>query len=107
MAEGDFHKERCIVERTNEAEIGPEEQNEKTESCQKNLWNEIQLKRTSRQKQTQERNKKKRASSVGLCQRHTLKHPHHVKVSPWGLPGDGGRIRYQEMVVELDTRRWW
>ena len=43
MAEGDFHRERCIVERTNKKEIGPEEQNEKTESCQKNLWNEIQL----------------------------------------------------------------
>ena len=35
---------RCIVERTNKAEIRPEEQTEKAESCQKNLRNEIQLK---------------------------------------------------------------
>ena len=35
---------RYIVERTNVAEIRPEEQNEKTKSCRKNLWNEIQLK---------------------------------------------------------------
>ena len=35
---------RCIVERTNKAEIGPEEQGEKAESCRENLWNEIQLK---------------------------------------------------------------
>ena len=27
-----------------EAEIRPEEQSEKTESCRENLWNEIQLK---------------------------------------------------------------
>ena len=43
-AEGDFHKKICIVERTNKAEIRPEEQNEKTESCRENLWNKIQLK---------------------------------------------------------------
>ena len=44
MAEGDFHKERdiYIAERTNKAEIRPEEQGEKTESCQEDLWNEIQ-----------------------------------------------------------------
>ena len=33
---------RCIAERTNKAEIRPEEQSEKTESCRKNLWNEKQ-----------------------------------------------------------------
>ena len=32
------------VERTNGAEIRPEEQSEKAESCRENLWNEIQLK---------------------------------------------------------------
>ena len=32
---------RHIVERINKAEVRP---GEKTESCQKNLWNEIQLK---------------------------------------------------------------
>ena len=35
---------RNIVERTNTAEMRPEEQSEKAESCQENLWNEIQLK---------------------------------------------------------------
>ena len=34
-----------IVERTNKAEIRPEEeQSEKTKSCRENLWNEMQLK---------------------------------------------------------------
>ena len=32
----------------------------------------------------QERNKKERTSSVGLCQKHKPQHPHHMKVSPWG-----------------------
>ena len=36
---------RYIIERTNKAEIRPEEQSEKAESfCRENLWNEIQLK---------------------------------------------------------------
>ena len=35
---------RYIAERINKAEIRPEEQNEKTESCRENLWNEIQSK---------------------------------------------------------------
>ena len=41
---------RDIVERTNKVKIRPEEQNEKTESCWKNLCNEIQLKGPKRQK---------------------------------------------------------
>ena len=32
---------RCIVQRTNKAEIRPEEQSEETKSCRENLWNEI------------------------------------------------------------------
>ena len=36
--------QRYIAERTNEAEIRPEEQSEKAESCRENLWDEIQLK---------------------------------------------------------------
>ena len=47
---------RYIVERTSEAELRSEEQSEKVESCRENLWNEIQLKGPSRQKQTQEQN---------------------------------------------------
>ena len=35
---------RYTVERTNKAEIRPEEQSQKTERCRENLWNEIQLK---------------------------------------------------------------
>ena len=37
-------KKRYIIEWTNKAEIRPEEQSEKVESCRENLWNEIQLK---------------------------------------------------------------
>ena len=51
----------------NKAEIRPEEQSEKAESCWENLWNEIQLKGPYRQKQTQERNKKEWARPVVLC----------------------------------------
>ena len=35
---------RYIAERTNKAEIRLVEQSEKAESCQENLWKEIQLK---------------------------------------------------------------
>ena len=41
-SEGDFHKKNIyIAERTNKAEIRLEEQSEKAESCQENLWNKI------------------------------------------------------------------
>ena len=43
-AEGDFNKEIYIVERTNKAQIRPEERSEKAESCRENLWIEMQLK---------------------------------------------------------------
>ena len=36
--------EKYTVQRTNKAEIRPEEQSEKAKSCRENLWNEIQLK---------------------------------------------------------------
>ena len=35
---------RYVVERTKKAEIRPEEQTEKAESCRENSWNEIQFK---------------------------------------------------------------
>ena len=35
---------RYIVERTNRAEVRPEEQSEKAKSCRENLWNETELK---------------------------------------------------------------
>ena len=40
----EIFRKRYIVDRTNKAEIRLKEQSEKTESCQENLWNEIQLK---------------------------------------------------------------
>ena len=47
---------RYIAERTNKAELRPEKQSEKAESCRENAWNEIQLKGSQRHKQTQEQN---------------------------------------------------
>ena len=44
----------------------------------------MQLKWPYRWKQTQEQNKTEWASSVGLCQKHKPRHPHHVKVDPRG-----------------------
>ena len=41
---------RYIVERTNKAEIRLGEQSEKAKSCREDLWNEIQLKGSQRQK---------------------------------------------------------
>ena len=35
---------RYIIEGTNKAEIRPEEQSEKAESCRESVWNGIQLK---------------------------------------------------------------
>ena len=35
---------RYVVEWTSKAEIRPEEQSEKAESCRENLWNKLQLK---------------------------------------------------------------
>ena len=57
--------ERYVVERTNTAEIRPEEQSEKAANCRQNLRNERQLKGPQRQRQTQEQNKREWASSVG------------------------------------------
>ena len=53
---------RYLVERTNKAEIKPEEQSGKTERCLENSWDEIELKGPLRQKQTQQQNKKKKRS---------------------------------------------
>ena len=55
---------RYIVERTNKAELIPEKQSEKAKSCRENLWNEIELKRPQRQKQTRERDKKEREGKL-------------------------------------------
>ena len=35
---------RYVAERASEAEIRPEEETERAESCRENSWNEIQLK---------------------------------------------------------------
>ena len=60
-----FIKKR-IVERTNKAEIRPEKQSEKIESCPENLWNEIQFSKPQRHKQTQEQNKKEQSEQARL-----------------------------------------
>ena len=54
------------MERTSKAEIRPEEQSEKAESCRENLWNKIQLKGPQTEID-QEQNKKEWEGSVGLC----------------------------------------
>ena len=61
---------RHIVEKANKAEIRPEEQSEKMESCRENSWNGIQLKGTKRQLEIQEQNRKERTSLVGLGLRY-------------------------------------
>ena len=76
---------RYIAVRTNKAEIRPEEQSEKAESCRENLWNEVQLKGPHRQKQTQEQNEKEWASSAGLCQRSAATTPPREGFSPRGF----------------------
>ena len=40
---GETFVKRYIVERALKAEIRPEEQSKKAESCRENLWTEIQL----------------------------------------------------------------
>ena len=50
MKAEDSFIERYIVERPNKAEIRPEEQSEKADSCRESIWNEIQLKGPKRQK---------------------------------------------------------
>ena len=72
-----------MSERTHKAELRPEEQSKKAESCQENLWNEIQLEELQRQKQTQKQNKKEWASSADV-RKHKPQHPHHIKVSSQG-----------------------
>ena len=52
------------MKRTDKAEIRPEEQSKKAESCKENLWNEMQLKGPQRQIDIQEQNKKEWASSL-------------------------------------------
>ena len=69
---------RDIVERTNTAEIRPEEQSRESGELSENLWNQIQL------KGPQEQNKKEWTSSDGLCQRHKPQCPHRVEVSQRG-----------------------
>ena len=47
-----------------------------------------------------EKEKKEWASSVGQCQKHKPQHPHHVKVSPWGL----GRTTVSDSGLEPSAR---
>ena len=79
---------RNVVERTNKADIRPEEQSKKAESFRENLWNEIQLK--GHKDRNRHKNRIKRSGQAWLVyiRRHTLQHPHHMKVSrPKGVGG--------------------
>ena len=95
-----FYKQIYIVERTNKAEIRPEDQSEKAESCQENLWNEIQLKGPKRQKWTQEHNNRERASWLSLCEKHKPQHAHRVKASPRGTIN-----KYDNCVLKIKKKR--
>ena len=55
---------RYVVERTSKAEIRPEEQSEKAESCRENLLDEIQLK--GPQDRNRHKNRIKRSGQAGL-----------------------------------------
>ena len=55
---------RYIIERAIKAEIRPEEQSEKTESCQENLWNEIQFK--GHEDRNRHKNRTKRSGQARL-----------------------------------------
>ena len=96
--------QRYRVERTNKAEIRPEEQRKKAESCLEKLWDEIQLKGPKRETQTQEQNKQKWASSVGLFQKRKpqTSPPLVVKVSKQG-PADR-RTKYKGVTMLAEHR---
>ena len=67
----------CIVERNNKAEIRPEEQSEKAESCRENLWNEIQLK-VKTETDAKSRIKLSGQARLVYVKRHKPQHPNHV-----------------------------
>ena len=56
---------RYVVERTSKADIRPEEESQKTESCRENLWNEIQLK--GPYSKNRYKNRKKQIGLWKLC----------------------------------------
>ena len=85
---------RFIVERTNEAEIRPEEQSEKAKSCRENLWKEIQLKRPYRQKQ--EQNKKGVGKLGWFMSKRKPQHPQYREGEPAGTE--------KTLKTETDTR---
>ena len=87
---------RYIVERTNKAE---KDWNNRVRNQRvvgriygmKYIW------KGHKDRNRQEQNKKEWASSVGLCLWHQPQHPHHLKVSPWGLPLKPGVGQYIAM----------
>ena len=59
---------RYIVEKTNKAELRPEERSEKAKGCRENLWNEIPLKDHKDRKRHKNRVKRSgQASMVYVC----------------------------------------
>ena len=79
---------RCIIERTNKAEIRPEEQSKKA-ARHRESHREIYGKKYSWRAiktETDTRTEHKGVGKLGwfnLHQRHKLQHPHHMKVSLW------------------------
>ena len=73
---------RYIVERTNKAKIRSEKV--RKQRVVGRMYGMKYSGKGDKDKQTQEQNKEEWASSAGLCQKHKLQHPHHVKWSPRG-----------------------
>ena len=73
-----------MVERTNKAEIRPEEHGQKTESCRKINWMKYSWK--GHGDRNRHKNRIKRSGQARLVYvRHKPYYPHHVKLSPLGL----------------------
>ena len=69
---------RYTVERTNEAEIRPEEQSEKAESSRENLWNETQNKQNKNKTKQQQR---KSVLPFKYDAQNTVEFSRHFKVT--------------------------
>ena len=93
-----------IVERTNKAELRPQEQSEKKESRRENLWKKYSWK--GHKDRNRHRNRIKRSGKARLVYVwHKPQHPHHVKVSAWGLLNNNLRWRYLRLGFQRSNNR--
>ena len=92
-----------MVEGTNKAEIRPEKQSEKAESCRESVWNEIQLEGPWRQKQTSERNKKGVGKLGGFVKALTATSPARDD-EPVGK-ADTSKLDYIRWQYDADTEK--